>query len=165
MGGGIIDYIRLNTSMPVGYYLIAVCIGIVLILATKKWNISILVPYMFLVLAATVLTRNAGESAKYHLRLFWSYGSSFRYQKNQILANVVMFAPIGILLWFEKKKWSVVYGVLFSILIELTQLITHRGMFELDDVLHNTVGLMIGFSCTAGITLVVRNIRARRHRG
>lgn len=150
--------------MPLGYYLIAIVIGIVLILLTKKWNISILVPYMFLVLAATVLTRDARETAKYHLRLFWSYGSAFRYQKNQILANVVMFIPIGVLLGFEKKRWSAVYGGLFSILIEFTQLITHRGMFELDDVFHNAVGLMIGFSCTVSITLVARTIRNRRNR-
>ncbi len=147
--------------MPVGYYLIAIIIGIVLILLTKKWNISILVPYMFLVLAATVLTRDAGETAKYNLRLFWSYGSAFRYQKNQILANVVMFVPIGILLGFEKKRWSVVYGVLLSILIEFTQLITHRGMFELDDVFHNAVGLMIGFLCATGIKQIVMFTKKR----
>lgn len=142
--------------MPVRYYLIAIIIGIVLILLTKKWNISILVPYMFLVLAATVLTRDAGETAKYHLRLFWSYGSAFRYQKNQILANVVMFVPIGILLGVEKKRWSVVYGVLLSILIEFTQLITHRGRFELDDIFHNTCGLLLGFLCAVGIQQIVK---------
>ncbi len=147
--------------MPFCYYLIAIVIGIVLILLTKKWNISILVSYMFLVLVATVLTRDAGETAKYHLKLFWSYGSAFRYQKNQILANIVMFIPIGVFLGFEKKRWPVVYGGLFSIIIELTQLITHRGMFELDDIFHNTCGLLIGFLCTIGIQQIVKFARER----
>ena len=161
MGGGNIDYIRLNANMPIGYYLIAIVIGIVLILVTKKWNLSVLIPYMFLVLAATVLTRDAGESAKYHLKLFWSYGSAFRYQKNQILANIVMFIPIGVFLGFEKKRWFVVYGVLFSILIELIQLITHRGMFELDDIFHNTCGLLLGFLGTVRIQQIVKFVKER----
>lgn len=135
-------------------------IGAVLLAVVKKWNISLLIPYMFLVFAAAVLTRKVGDTAKYHLELFWSYGNSTRYQ-NQIFANIAMFIPIGVLLGVEEKKWYVMYGVLFSCLIEATQLITHRGVFELDDIFHNTMGLFIGFVFSLGIARVAGFIRER----
>lgn len=61
-----------------------------------------------------------------------------------------MGVPLGILLpcLFEKMRyWWPTYlsGLLFTILIETTQLITHRGIFEMDDILNNTLGCMIGF--------------------
>lgn len=164
VGDSIVDYIRANIHIAPIYYLVAVLIGIVLTGTSKRWYVSILIPYMFLVFAVTVLSRRAGATAQYQLRLFWSYGESFEGQKNQILANVLMFVPIGASLAFEKKKWSVVYGIAFSALIEVTQLITHRGLFEFDDIFHNTIGLLIGFCLTLGLIRSIKLIRQRKQR-
>lgn len=61
-----------------------------------------------------------------------------------IILNIIMGVPLGILLpcLFEKMRyWWPTYlsGLLFTILIETTQLITHRGIFEMDDILNNTL--------------------------
>lgn len=65
------------------------------------------------------------------------------------LGNIILFVPVGILLpvvtgW--KKMWkTVVAGISFSFFIEIIQLTTSRGCFDLDDVLLNGMGTVIGF--------------------
>ena len=42
-------------------------------------------------------------------------------------------------------KWKgLLAGVVLSITSELLQLITHSGLFEFDDIIHNTLGTLIG---------------------
>ncbi len=103
-----------------------------------------LIGYAFLILAETVFIRKpfAGEHLK--LELFWSW-RAWSVQKEQILANVIMFLPVGMLvgwIWRWKGLW-VAAGL--SIFIEILQLITARGLCEFDDVIHNVVGAAIGF--------------------
>ena len=65
-------------------------------------------------------------------------------QQNQILANVIMFLPVGVFAgsaWKWRGLW-VATGL--SVLIELIQFITSRGLGEFDDVLHNVLGAVIG---------------------
>ena len=55
-----------------------------------------------------------------------------------------MFVPVGLLcgqLWKWKGLW-VAAGL--SIVIELLQVITARGLCEFDDVIHNMIGAVIG---------------------
>lgn len=120
----------------------------ILRIATKKWTVSLLVPYLFLILALTVLVRSTRPNARYELIPFWSYRDYFngtdKTLLRQIIANVVLFIPVGIML-FRLTSWKAIpIGAGFSILIELTQLITHRGLFEFDDMIHNTLGVVIG---------------------
>ena len=46
----------------------------------------------------------------------------------------------------RKVKWqeALVFGVLISATIEMSQLITMRGLFEWDDMIHNGLGCMVG---------------------
>lgn len=72
-----------------------------------------------------------------------------RYARVNIVGNVLMFLPFG-LLWCilvpQGKKWYVTIplGFLFSVLIEVTQLFLLRGT-DVDDVLLNTIGTALGF--------------------
>lgn len=55
--------------------------------------------------------------------------------------NVLLFIPVGAL----AGKWKVVPAAAsFSLFIETVQLLTGRGLFEFDDVIHNTLGAAIG---------------------
>ena len=77
------------------------------------------------------------------LELFWSW-QQWNVQKEQILTNVAMFIPIGALagwLWKWKGLW---FAAGLSLLVEVLQLITSRGLLEFDDVLHNMIGAAIG---------------------
>ncbi len=81
---------------------------------------------------------------------FWSYVAYFdgtdRTLMKQILLNVVMFVPIGFCLAaLDRRPWqAAVIGFALSAAIEVTQLILCLGLFEFDDMIHNTVGTMIG---------------------
>lgn len=62
--------------------------------------------------------------------------------------NVVTFIPIGLLLGsFKGMKWwhVLLIGLCLSMLIELLQLVLKRGLTEVDDVVHNVLGCMIGY--------------------
>ena len=57
--------------------------------------------------------------------------------------NVLLFIPFGFLLRLPPWK-SLMIGFLFSLAIEIAQLISGLGMFETDDLLTNTLGTWIG---------------------
>ena len=65
------------------------------------------------------------------------------------LLNVVMFIPLGFfipLIWKQMGKLSnaILAGAAFSILIELSQLLSYRGT-DVDDLITNTLGAVIGY--------------------
>ena len=65
------------------------------------------------------------------------------------LLNVVMFIPLGFfipLIWKQLGKLSnaILAGAAFSILIELSQLLSYRGT-DVDDLITNTLGAVIGY--------------------
>jgi glycopeptide antibiotics resistance protein len=112
-----------------------------------------LIGYAFLILAETVFIRKpfAGEHLK--LELFWSW-RAWSVQKEQILANVIMFLPVGMLvgwIWRWKGLWA---AAELSIFIEILQRITARGLCEFDDVFHNMIGAAIG----VGIVMIGRKL-------
>lgn len=106
--------------------------------------------YLFFVLTITIFDRVPEETARYELELFWSYKRAFNgYPKLlwQNFWNVVLFMPFGVVGAVASKKhpWLIVLiCLLLSVGIEVSQLITHRGLFEFDDMFHNTLGAGIG---------------------
>ena len=64
--------------------------------------------------------------------------------------NIIMFIPFGLLApmvfkRMRKVRFCVFIGFLCSCGIELSQLITQRGYCQLDDVVTNTVGMLVGW--------------------
>ena len=59
-----------------------------------------------------------------------------------------------------KKKsmtvwWKIIlFGFLSSLLIESCQFMFHRGVFELDDLLKNTMGTVVGWPIWKVITII-----------
>ncbi|PRT25892.1 VanZ family protein [Bacillus wiedmannii] len=75
-----------------------------------------------------------------------------------IIVNISMLFPLGILLpllseVFLKAKWMLISSITTSLFIETLQFITLRGSAELDDLLHNTIGMMLGY-CIVNIGLI-----------
>lgn len=67
-----------------------------------------------------------------------------------ILGNIGIFIPLGILFPYvnhRKDRWIsiIVYGFFISFLIESIQLILAIGSFDVDDLILNTLGAMIGY--------------------
>lgn len=72
-----------------------------------------------------------------------------------VIGNIVIFLPVGVLFpiaiaRLQKLKQYFVFTVLLTLCIELLQLFTARGAFDIDDVLLNCVGALIGFAIYKG---------------
>ncbi|WP_455538005.1 VanZ family protein [Terrisporobacter sp.] len=115
----------------------------------------ILLGYLFLVFAMTGLSRVDNFSntmvnfnfLSSYLDVWYSWTLT---PLLLLILNILMLAPLGFLLPLISKKFDSLKNILlvafaFTVFIEVFQLITHRGVFELDDLFHNTIGSMIGY--------------------
>ena len=96
------------------------------------------------------------------IRLFSSARVSSEYRNQNIGGNIIGFIPLGILLpivfSFLRVGWRLalfVFGL--SLLFETTQLITGVGIFDVDDLLLNTTGGMIGYFLFAGARYLMKD--------
>ena len=66
-----------------------------------------------------------------------------------ILGNIVLLVPIGFILpfIFPSIQWKqkLAFAIIACILIETSQAILHIGIFDIDDIILNALGVMIGF--------------------
>lgn len=108
----------------------------------------------FMAFAYTLLGRKVSSDASVELRLFWCVRKAWIEKNPQnwhfIVGNILLFIPLGIILALLLKErcniwWILLSGFLASLSIELMQLYTHKGLFELDDLFHNTLGCYIGY--------------------
>lgn len=115
---------------------------------------AMMVAYYFLVYSYTVLTRPEYMNWQIELMPFWSYCDViFDHSETQllcILINIAMLAPIGFLIpfWKRETNWKrvLLVAAVMSYLVECSQLVLHRGDFELfDDPMNNIMGCMIGY--------------------
>ena len=119
----------------------------------KKPSLGFLIGYSFLILAETVLIRKPFMGVHLKLELFWSW-RAWDKQREQILTNVVMFVPIGVLVGWLWKWRGLLVAAGLSLLVEVLQLITSRGLLEFDDVLHNIIGAVVG----VGLVMVIKKM-------
>ena len=89
-----------------------------------------------------------------------------------LFGNVLVFTPVGFLLpIFRKKKANVFYvtvaAFLLSLFIETVQLTFRIGVFDVDDLIMNTIGGIlgyIGFKVIQGIYRIYFRIKRKRQR-
>ncbi|MBP5281885.1 MAG: VanZ family protein, partial [Lachnospiraceae bacterium] len=126
--------------------------------------------YAIVVLGATILFRFPSTEPEPIYPLFYSYRDAWIAWSiiswRNIILNFCMCIPLGILLplGIEKMRsfWKVfIAGFSFSLMIELTQLLSHRGMFEPDDLLGNTTGALIGYGFFLLGDQLIRRIKKR----
>lgn len=115
-------------------------------------SILALVVFLGIVFGSTVFTR-ISTFRRYELMPFWSWRDIIRYHDRSLvienLLNCILLLPAGVLLPViagHKVKWyhALLFGVGVSAVIEVSQLVFMRGLFEWDDMIHNGLGCMIG---------------------
>ena len=122
---------------------------------------SLLCAYLVLMFAVLLFAREQKVTHRFELELFWSYraiGEGYRYLLYQDIFNVLLFVPFG-LLWpaafRARKPWmTLLAGLGMSLVGELFQAATARGLFELDDLFHNFLGTALGL----GLWTLVRKL-------
>lgn len=111
-----------------------------------------LLVYLGVVFASTVFTRMP-TVRQYELIPFWSWYEVFIKHSRSLLVenllNILLLLPAGVLLpiiFARRLRPSVAFmiGALISAVIEVSQLILRRGLFEWDDMFHNGLGCMLG---------------------
>ena len=155
------------------------CIGLVVFIAWKGFKIGLrysvallLIEYIFLLFCSTVIFRTSGDTRQYDFHPFWSYDRPELLVEN--IMNVVVFIPVGLMLGsFLRVKGSstseatksitwlmvAIIGCGISVTIESLQFFFMRGFSEVDDVMHNTLGCLIGF----GFMIILRIIFKTRY--
>ena len=125
-------------------------------------KIGILGIYLFVNLYLTLLSRSPNDSRSVVWMPFWSYVETLNGDRAlgiQILLNILLYIPLGYLLRFtfpRIKAWQIiVIGCLLSMLTETVQLIFKLGLFEWDDMFHNTLGTVIGVGAYWGMKKVI----------
>lgn len=96
------------------------------------------------------------------------YSFSIVEWRNLIL-NILMFVPFGFLLpcMFRKcqKPWiTFAAGAGFTLLIEAVQLVFRLGIFEVDDILNNFLGAVIGYGIYRFLRFLVGLCRKEREK-
>ncbi|WP_433583180.1 VanZ family protein [Paenibacillus amylolyticus] len=110
--------------------------------------------WFVIVMTLTTFSRGANYEGWINLELFsgyinaWNQWSLSEFQL--IIFNMLMFAPFGFILPHIGMKTRhfkpvLLISLLVTLGIEILQMITGRGIFELDDILHNTLGSMAGY--------------------
>ena len=69
----------------------------------------------------------------------------------QALLNIVLFVPYGVFIKIGRKNLGVsaLIGFASSLVIEVVEYITGRGIFDVDDIILNTLGAVIGYLLAA----------------
>ena len=145
--------------MAIGFILLS----LILLRLTKNrallWFITAV--YVFGVIYFTLLCRTRAPQSTYLLTPFQTIRNAVTWGDSgivilnrtnlyQLIANVLMFLPFGYLLpklFRPMKHWYAVIplGLAGSALIEVTQILTHLGCFDVDDLITNTLGAGLGY--------------------
>ncbi len=115
----------------------------------KRKYISIFYAYISIIIQMTIIFRPIGQIFVIDLTPFQLYGGA-RYTVLYASANAIIFIPFGLLLpivWrkAEKCHTCITMGFLFSFFIELSQLLLRCGNCQVEDLIMNTIGTLIGY--------------------
>lgn len=144
----------------------------------KKWDAAIIFRrqvlglyfvYIFTIFVITVLARGPrGEDLPDIFIPFYEYYFIIKnglpwYYQNMIILNVVnvaLFIPYGVLareITRKKILFPLISSIALSLIIEIVQMLTDRGIFDINDIMYNALGALAG----CGICAVCRAIWRR----
>lgn len=105
--------------------------------------------YLAILMVITFFSRESGSrTGVVDMKLFSTWGINVR-NNAFVVENVLLFIPYGFLYgwayrWGRSIFRCALFGALTSMLIEYFQLLTGRGYFQIDDILTNTLGMILG---------------------
>ena len=115
----------------------------------------------YLLFYASFLGREEHQEYRYNLTLFQEIGRYYYLGRRtgswylffwNVIGNICVFVPFGVFLpkLFAKCKnifLTVLFSFEMSLCVEIVQLVTKVGSFDVDDLLLNTLGGLLGFLC------------------
>lgn len=127
-----------------------------------------LVLYCFFIVWITLTGRESAGEREYELRFLWTYKHAIMDNAWDLfyegILNIALFIPFGMLLHASARRWGWLYSLVFVVLaaavcsgsVEVMQFSYKLGLCELDDVMHNTLGALIGWGIFLSFKGVIR---------
>lgn len=117
-----------------------------------RLSVVVLIAYIAALLYVTILSRSPSDQKKFYLIPLGDIISIInqkRFRDLEYLAlNIVMFIPFGFLgRYIIRTPHNIVIiglGFSISVMIEIVQYITFRGAFDINDIIYNSIGTVIG---------------------
>ena len=133
-----------------------IIISLVLIIVSKYQNksnwrlISLWSLNITAIITITFLGREFGMVQSSFDKLFFTYqyilDNGLGWAEYEALFNVCLMLPTGFLLAINKKvKSAMLLALCWSITIEVGQLVTGMGLFEIADIIDNFIGAVLGY--------------------
>lgn len=147
--------------------LAGMCLHIFIRRGSKCQKGTLLVIYFIMLFILTIFEREPGSRTEMNLVIFGTLGNARA--NAYVVENILLFIPFGIMAsWTWRSMRSpllcTVTGLCLSAGIEIIQLLTERGYFQVDDILTNTLGTCIGSSMLWLLRLIFRRVRLVFHR-
>lgn len=94
----------------------------------------------------------------------YPYVSHGQYILREVILNIILLMPLGFLLTCLRWHFLLVtlIGFLCSLSIEVLQYYTRTGTFEVDDLIYNTLGVLI-VSVVVMLLMKLRRYAERQH--
>ena len=105
----------------------------------------------------------------YEIRRFWEYREQLGvWSIFNLLGNVLIFVPLGFFKPMASKKRSfigtVMDGAFLSLIVEVFQLFSKMGSFDVDDLILNTSGVVLGYLIFVVCNAMRRSYGTKRKR-
>lgn len=135
----------------------------------RKISFLLLVEYLALIFCSTVIFRRTIKNLPVKVIPFERYekvlNGASEHLEPELLMNVLVFIPLGLLIAaaFKGIKWwqALLAGLGVSLFIEFLQYCFNKGTAEVDDVIHNVAGCMIGYGIYQLIKIGYKKISKR----
>lgn len=103
------------------------------------------------------------------IKRFWMYREQLGiWSAINLLGNIFIFVPLGFFEPIASKQRSflgtVIDGFLLSLIVEIFQLISKVGRFDVDDLILNTLGVVIGYMAFLMCNAIRRKYGTKRER-
>ena len=122
----------------------------------------LLAAYLIFTFYMTVVSRTT--SSKNNIRREWLAGYKSVhdvYANSENYLNILLFVPIGCLVGLVVRKHRLMYAVLVGLFvsetIECAQLIWHKGTFDVNDLMNNTIGALAGGGMILMVNRFIKN--------
>ena len=160
----LIDLQKYLSERP--WLLCAIAFSFVLlsIVCNRHTNTLFFVIYLFVILYLTFFGRTSLKKHSASLLIFntYKYFLKSNYFHREILNNIFLFIPLGAITARLRPKWStILFSILLSAFIELLQFATKLGLLEVDDLISNSLGGLIGISAVMLQDYVIKSLRMR----
>ena len=139
-------------------YIIVICITIgCLVIIKKKRCICVFLYYLLLaefltlIFSSTLFFRSKHSEHEFRPDVFDGYVECFRKEvvPYENILNIVLFLPVGYIICCLTRKYrffiTLCLGLTLSLFIESMQYVTRLGIFDLSDLLNNTLGTIFGY--------------------